>query len=204
MTRKIPIIPTIIVLAAVATMIALGFWQLGRLDEKEALIARYQAQIADDEVVLGNFGDPDALFRRASFYCDQGRDASSISGRNARGVAGWAHIVTCTTGSPDTGSQAGAPSASAVLPEEVDLVLGWSRDPELAEWTQGQVEGIVARGGERGWRIVADPPLEGLEPNATPDPADLPNNHLAYAGQWFFFALTALVIYILALRRRWR
>ena len=37
---------------------------------------------------------------------------------------------------------------------------------------------------------------------AAPDPRDLPNNHLAYAGQWFFFALTALVIYILALRRR--
>ncbi len=39
---------------------------------------------------------------------------------------------------------------------------------------------------------------------APPDPNDLPNNHLAYAGQWFFFALTALVIYWLALRRRWR
>ena len=26
--------------------------------------------------------------------------------------------------------------------------------------------------------------------------------HLAYAGQWFFFALTALVIYVLALRRK--
>ena len=45
-------------------------------------------------------------------------------------------------------------------------------------------------------------PLAGLEPLAAPDPRDLPNNHLAYAGQWFFFALTALVIYILALRRR--
>ena len=37
---RIPIFPTVIVLAAVLTMIALGFWQLGRLDEKEALIAR--------------------------------------------------------------------------------------------------------------------------------------------------------------------
>ena len=25
-----------------------------------------------------------------------------------------------------------------------------------------------------------------------------------YAGQWFFFALTALVIYVLALRKKWR
>ncbi|HSM52948.1 MAG TPA: SURF1 family protein, partial [Erythrobacter sp.] len=26
--------------------------------------------------------------------------------------------------------------------------------------------------------------------------------HLAYAGQWFFFALTALVIYWIAIRKR--
>ena len=39
---------------------------------------------------------------------------------------------------------------------------------------------------------------------APPDPGDLPNNHLMYAGQWFFFALTALVIYLLALRKRRR
>ncbi|HBM05474.1 MAG TPA: threonine synthase, partial [Erythrobacter sp.] len=44
--------------------------------------------------------------------------------------------------------------------------------------------------------------VAGLAPLAPPDPRDLPNNHLAYAGQWFFFALTALIIYILALRRR--
>ena len=53
-------------------------------------------------------------------------------------------------------------------------------------------------------RLVAEVPQAGLRPLAAPDPGDLPNNHLAYAGQWFFFALTALVIYVLALRRRGR
>ena len=53
-----------------------------------------------------------------------------------------------------------------------------------------------------GPRLVADPPVAGLQPMARPDPGDLPNNHLTYAGQWFFFALTALIIYVLALRRR--
>ncbi len=38
--RDIPIIPTVIVAAAIATMIALGFWQIGRMEEKEALIAK--------------------------------------------------------------------------------------------------------------------------------------------------------------------
>ena len=53
-----------------------------------------------------------------------------------------------------------------------------------------------------GVRLVADPPLAGLAANAAPDPRELPDNHLAYAFQWFFFAMTALVIYFLALRRK--
>jgi surfeit locus 1 family protein len=53
-------------------------------------------------------------------------------------------------------------------------------------------------------RLIAETPQAGLEPLAPPDPGDLPNNHLAYAVQWFFFAATALVIYVLALRRRQR
>ena len=39
MTRRIPILSTIVVIAAVLTMIGLGIWQLGRKTEKEALIA---------------------------------------------------------------------------------------------------------------------------------------------------------------------
>jgi cytochrome oxidase assembly protein ShyY1 len=58
--------------------------------------------------------------------------------------------------------------------------------------------GVVAPGP----RLVADPPLAGLAANARPDPSDIPNNHLSYAVQWFLFAVTALVIYLLALRKR--
>ena len=76
--------------------------------------------------------------------------------------------------------------------------MGWSRDPNAPEWSGGDVTGVLAPGG----KIVADPALADLGPLAKPDPADLPNNHLAYAGQWFFFALTALIMYIIALRRR--
>ena len=37
---RVPILPTLVVAAAIAIMIALGIWQLGRMDEKAALIAR--------------------------------------------------------------------------------------------------------------------------------------------------------------------
>ena len=42
MIRKLPLIPTLVVAAAVAVMIALGFWQLRRAGEKEALLERYR------------------------------------------------------------------------------------------------------------------------------------------------------------------
>jgi surfeit locus 1 family protein len=188
-TRRIPIIPTIIVLAAVATMIALGIWQLGRKDEKEALIARYQAALQDDAEVPwpAPMDHEDALFRRTTIDCREVRDIAPISGKSATGRSGWAHIARC--------SHAGEGIA--------DVTIGWSRSSEAPQWAGGPVSGRIANYGET-IRLVAETPQAGLEPLAAPDPGDLPNNHLAYAGQWFFFALTALVIYVLALRRRRR
>jgi len=43
MKRRIPIFATLMVAAAVATMIALGIWQLRRAQWKEGLLARYAA-----------------------------------------------------------------------------------------------------------------------------------------------------------------
>ena len=43
MKGKLPIIPTILVALAVATMIGLGIWQLDRKKQKEALLASYAA-----------------------------------------------------------------------------------------------------------------------------------------------------------------
>ena len=50
--------------------------------------------------------------------------------------------------------------------------------------------------------LVADKPVPGLEANPGPDLSAVPNNHLAYAVQWFLFAAVAAVIYAIALRRR--
>jgi surfeit locus 1 family protein len=52
--------------------------------------------------------------------------------------------------------------------------------------------------------LIARVPATDLKAAAPPSPDDVPNNHLAYAVQWFFFAAVALVIYALALRKRWR
>ncbi len=55
-----------------------------------------------------------------------------------------------------------------------------------------------------GMRLVAASAPPGLEPSAPPTLASIPNNHRFYALQWFAFAAIALVIYGLALRKRWR
>ena len=189
--NRIPIIPTIVVLAAVAVMIALGIWQLGRKEEKEAMIARYEAALSSGtrRPFPGSSGgarSEDDLFHPTSITCDKVVDRQSIAGRNANDRSGFAQVVRCET-------RAGP----------ADVKLGWSDRPDFPDYDGGQVTGLIAPGGPDGARVQADPPLAGLEPLAKPDPKDLPNNHLAYAGQWFFFALTALVIYWLALRRRW-
>lgn len=187
MTNRIPIIPTVIVIAAVLTMIALGFWQLGRMEEKEALLSSYAA--ADDNSELVPFPTEgegtDVLYRRSSVKCDTVLSVDASAGTSERGAKGWAQKALCKSGSSDA---------------ELLVYLGWSRTPEAPEWSGGLVEGVIGPGP----RLVAMPAQAGLEQLARPDPADLPNNHLAYAGQWFFFALTALAIYWLALRRRWQ
>lgn len=189
MTRRVPIFATIIVVAAVATMIGLGVWQLGRKAEKEALIARYETALGDSAVVPWPKPADYArdMFRRTTIDCLAVRGIDPISGKSASGRSGWVHVARC--------DHAGGGVA--------DVTIGWSRSPESPRWTGGPVTGRIASYGDA-IRLVAETPQAGLEPLAKPDPGDLPNNHLAYAGQWFFFALTALVIYVLALRRRGR
>lgn len=182
---RLPFWSTLIVTLAIVTMIALGFWQLGRAEEKDALIARYGAAV-DDQAVVRFPPSSDAaeavLYRRSQVTCTQVLAARAVAGTSAAGEKGWAQQATCRT------SEGG----------EAVVALGFSRDPASPAWRGGEVTGVVAPGP----RLVADPPAAGLEPLAKPDPNDLPNNHLAYAVQWFLFAATALIIYALALRRR--
>ena len=190
MTRRVPVFATIVVLAAVAVMVALGIWQLQRKAEKEALLARYaQAQAMSAEVRWPSRAEdyPGALYRHARIDCAQVDNVAAVAGRSLAGRAGWAHVARCRLA--DGG--------------EAAIALGWSARPDTPQWSGGTVGGFIGPAGQ-GVRLVAAPAQAGLEQLAAPDPQDIPNNHLAYAVQWFAFAATALVIYALALRKRWR
>jgi surfeit locus 1 family protein len=184
---RFPLLATLLVLLAVGIMARLGLWQLDRLHQKEALLARYASASAASAPVAWPRSAPEieaTLYRRGSVACASVRSASWKSGVNASGEAGLARYVECRT--PEGGT--------------ATVVLGWARQPTSPDWRGGEVRGTIAPGP----RLVADPPLAGLQANVRPDPATIPNNHLSYAVQWFLFALTALVIYAIALWRRLR
>lgn len=189
MIRRVPIVATIVVLCAVGIMVALGVWQLQRAQWKAELLERYRGSLsmsADVPWPQTQQEVENALYRHTAVTCERVLAHDARSGRSAAGEAGWAHVVRCDL--------AGA--------GEADVVLGWSRRSDPVVWTGGQVYGFVGPGMAGEARLIASPPLAGLEANAPPNPEDIPNNHIAYAFQWFFFALTALVVYALALRKR--
>ena len=184
MPRRLPMIPTLVVLAAVAVMVRLGFWQIDRMHEKQRLIAQFEAAQAQAPIRMVGGAMP-TPYRRVTQECSSTSQPKARAGRNARGEAGWGLSVICV---PEDGPP-------------LRVILGWSANFAPVAWSGGEVTGTFLTD-PTGNRIVADPPLAGLAANARPDPNDIPNNHWSYAIQWFLFALTALVIYGLALRKR--
>ncbi len=199
--RRFPIIPTLLVALAVATMVALGFWQLGRAEWKGQLLDDYAAAANKPAVTfpVEKSKAADAYyFRKTTVHCYAPSQSTTVAGRNAAKQSGLAHMVTCQSFDP-----------SVSMPETqyrltYHAILGWSDQMGEPEWRGGELSGTLMPDTQTGLRLVADPPVAGLQANESPNLDDIPNNHLAYAGQWFFFALVAIIIYILALRRRAR
>jgi len=189
--RRLPFWPTLIVGIAIAIMIGLGVWQLQRMAWKEALLAEYRTAADKPAIAWPQVPDPRALplYRASSVNCLEVMDWRSSSGRSASGASGWVHIASCRTGAEGPGAQ---------------VVAGWSQRPEDPAWSGGQVSGVIAPDSSALVRLVAAPPVAGLQAVQKPSPEDIPNNHWAYAVQWFLFAGIAAVIYGLAVARRTR
>jgi cytochrome oxidase assembly protein ShyY1 len=192
MNRRLPLLPTLIVAAAVLTMIGLGFWQLQRLGEKRALLARYAAAEGQPPIAFPTIpiGKDLPLFRQATGHCPRVIARRTSAGENRQGETGFVHIAECGTGAEGPG---------------MAVEIGWSKDPNAGTgWTGGEVRGIIAPDRKSRMRLVSATGLGGLAPSAPPSLAMIPNNHLSYAVQWFLFAGIAALIYALALRKRGR
>jgi surfeit locus 1 family protein len=209
MIRRIPVIPTLLVLAAVAVMVRLGFWQIDRLHQKEMMLAQYAAasDFAPLAIDAPDLAAPNLGFRKVVIDCAKVNAEQLVAGASLKGDGGWAHAVPCRIRDFEGYKQ-------------LAVVIGWSHDLRHAQWSGGRIEGVLVPGNKSGvvlnevrggtfgfvhnasYHLVASEPVGGLAANAMPNPNNIPNNHLSYAVQWFLFALTALVIYGLALRKR--
>ena len=193
MIRRLPIIPTIIVVLAAATMIGLGIWQLQRAQWKERLLAQYQAAQNLPPITWPSSpikGDRLPLFRQATGVCLRAIGTRTVAGENRAGEPGFAHIIDCATGAEGPG---------------MSVEVGWSKNPNARpDWRGGLVSGVIAPDKLTRMRLVAATAPPGLEPSAPPSIASIPNNHRGYAIQWFSFAAIALIIYGLAVRKRLR
>lgn len=195
---RVPVVATAIVALAVAAMIGLGLWQLlVRLPEKEAQLAQLARNPAKPPIAFPIRPDDTLLFRRTRAICP------AVAGidRAGAGNAGYRLIARCI-----------APAGG------FRVQLGTTHDPRATvRWRGGTVTGWVShapdatpliealvRPHSQEMLLVADRPAPGLAANTRPDVGLVPNNHLSYAVQWFFFAAVASVIYALALRTRLR
>ena len=200
--KRLPIVATALVALAVAAMIALGVWQLHRREQKLALLHVLAANPSKPPIALPipAIGDDGLLFRRAGAFCLKPVSVAL----DGAGKAGFRVIARCATGAEGPG---------------FSVQLGTTHDPEFKpQWTGGKVNGtisyapsgqpliatMVGKAAPKELMLVADTPAPGLSANEMPSIESIPNNHLAYAVQWFLFAGIAVIIYLLALRRRAR
>jgi surfeit locus 1 family protein len=200
MIPRFPLVPTLVVGLAVAAMIGLGIWQLDRRAQKQAFIAQLATNFDKPAISFPRYpvGD-EHLFRRATAYC---LEAVAWKHEGA-GKRGFRLIATCRTGAEGPG---------------LTVDMGTTRDPKFApKWKGGEVTGTITHAPDhrsllaglfdrtpKTLMLVSETAAPGLEPDEKPDLGSVPNNHLAYAVQWFLFAAVASVIYLLALRYRQR
>ena len=202
--KRLPVLATLIVAACVAAMIALGVWQLRRAAWKDALVARYAAAAGQPPIAFPLIYpiDEAVLYRRSSAVCLEPVGWTTEAGQGRSGKPGWRHIAACRTGAEGPGL-----FVDVGVSDSPAAPRGWTGDhlSGVIAWAP-QHASVLARAFDKvpppSPMLVSDTAPAGLEPSAKPSPADIPNNHLSYAVQWFVFAGLAALIYAIALARR--
>jgi len=197
--RRLPILPTLVVAAAVAVMIGLGIWQLQRAEWKDRLLAEYSAAAnlptvdLDPLLARPEANLPPLAFRRVLITCRASNVAPIVrGGRSRAGQGGYAYLVPCHPGAEG-------------LAGRLLVNMGWTPLPSSnRRLSLGGVTAGWLGADEAGQPIIltSATATAPLAPSAPANVEDVPNNHFFYALQWFFFAGVAALIYLLALRRR--
>lgn len=187
--RRLPFLPTLIVALAIPAMIALGLWQLRRAEWKAGLLAELAANVAAPVVDA-----PDDLsglaFRQVRVDCARLTLVSPTAARSADGRSGYRQTARCDRA-----------DAEPVL---VSLGVASRPQPVPLPANRRFTGSLVPRDGVPAFLLVSEAPAPGLAAEALPSTDTIPDNHRAYAVQWFAFAAILAVIYGLYLRQRAR
>lgn len=205
---------------AFAVLIALGLWQVQRLQWKQDLIARAEAAADLPPVSLEALSQmPDPEFRTAVLACDFQNQPYVELQSIQDGQPGVRLIFSCNGWLVDLGFVPETVSArpamqSAPIPaltaqaRRVEAPGAFAPPPDgnrfYARDTGAMSRALGVQGPARPYVLFATDPVwpawEALEPS--PPPAVFSNNHLGYALTWFGLALALAGFYIALLRRK--
>ncbi len=215
---------TLFTIAAVALLLALGTWQMQRLEWKRGLIERLQERAGAEPAPLpASIDDPAAWeFRPVTvtgrFLHDR---AMLATARPRQGRVGYEVVTPLVRvdGPPVLVNRGFVPldarAAAASGPEGEVVVQGVVRIPAppgtfqpdnrpgAEAWAWIDIPAMAAAGGLPGAApvVVEQIPTGGLPEGIEPR-VDLPNNHLQYAFTWYALAATLVVVFLLSQRRR--
>lgn len=140
---------------------------------------------------------------------DRGFVAASGSGESAQlppPPSGSVSVVARVRASEEGQGSGGDPAAGAIRFVDVDEIAAALPYPVYGGWAELVAHTRAAA--DAGRDTAAEPVADTVEDMAAPQPVDLPAGgdgpHLAYALQWFLFAVLALVGWVLLARAEGR
>ncbi len=220
----------LLVVVGIVTMINLGFWQLRRLDERQAFNSvveeRYDASAAPIDELLTPATDPDAVAWRpvtvSGTYLPEA--GVLVVNRSQNGRAGVNAVVPLRLDDgrillvnrgfvPLTFDTPEVPAiqveVTGRLRPSQERRLGQLSDPTEGTLSEVQRLDLERLAGQFDGPIVpmyidlieSTPPETGGVPEPVIAPDLSEGNHLSYAVQWFIFAAAAATGWVLAVRR---
>lgn len=213
--------PLLIGLLGIALLLRLGFWQMARLEQKEAILSEITATIAGDPEPLPVLVDPEAQrYQPVVLEGRFGEGALFVLVSVKRQGAGWRVISPfhSADGRLILVDRGFTPVARKAAPERAEPVriegnLHWpdersgstpENDPEGNIWYARDIGAMAERLQTEPLLVIAreiTPPDAGISPLPV-STEGIPNDHLQYAVTWFSLAAVWLLMTGVWIRRR--
>ena len=211
--------PILLGVAGVAVLMGLGLWQLGRMAQKEALLARIEAQIGAEPVELPASPEPaEDQYRPVTVTGALGGEELAVL-TSLKGEGPGYRVVSALTSAdrrvlvdlgfvPEEAKDLSRTAERVTVmgnlmwPQETD---GWTPAPDEGRgiWFARDVGAMAERLGTEPVMVVARE-VEGAELGTTPVPVDtsgVPNDHYEYAVTWFGLAAVWAVMSLALIAR---